>query len=82
MHKYVLLVTGPHPYLQGGPKIEEFEITQAEIEENREGSESDEEVISYLLDEACAEWEQRWCRAQAFTLGQYKIICPDFKSSI
>ena len=82
MHKYVLLITGPHPYLKGGPKIEKFEITQEEIDECREGDESDEEVIDYILDEACAEWEQRWCRAQVFTEVQWKNFASDFFKSI
>jgi hypothetical protein len=72
MYKYVILITGPHPYLEGGPKIEEFTITQDEISELREGDETDEEVIEYILEEACAEWEQRWCKAQVFTKTQWK----------
>ena len=79
MYKYVLLITGPIEYLKDGPKIEKLEITQDEIDECREEGESDEEVIDYILEEACAEWEQRWCHAQVFTLGQWGILQPNFE---
>ena len=79
MHKYILLISGPITYLKEGPKIEKFIITQEEIDECREEGESDEEVIEYILEEACAEWEQRWCRAQAFTESQWRVVQPKFE---
>jgi len=82
MNKFFLIVTGPHPYLKEGPKIEEYTITQEEIEENREGDESDDEVIDYLLEEAVAEWEQRWCKAIVLdetTFRALKKSCLDFQ---
>jgi hypothetical protein len=79
MHKYILLISGPITYLKEGPKIEKFIITQEEIDELREGGESDEEVIDYILEEACAEWEQRWCRAQVFTESQWRVVQPAFE---
>ena len=81
MHKYVALITGPKEYLKEEVRVETFEITQEEIDECREGDESDEQVIDYILDEYHNAWEQRWCRAQVVTLGQYKIIHPDFQES-
>jgi len=80
-NKYVALVTGPKEYLKEEVLVEQFEISQAEIDECREGEESDEEVIAYILEEYENEWAQRWCHVQLFTLGQYKIIRPDFKWS-
>jgi len=79
MHKYVMLISGPITYLKDGPKIEKFEITQEEINDCREGDEGDDEVINYILEEACAEWEQRWCRAQVFTLAQWRVVQPAFE---
>ena len=82
MHKYVAIIQGPKEYLKEEVLVEEFAITQEEIDECREEGEEDDEVIEYILEEYCNAWEQRWCRAQVFTLGQYRIIRPDFKSSI
>jgi hypothetical protein len=79
MYKYVAIVKGPKEYLKEEVLVETFEITQEEIDECREDGESDEQVIDYILDEYAAEWEQRWCHAQVFTLGQYRIIRPDFQ---
>ena len=78
-HKFVALVTGPKEYLKEEVLVEPFEITQEEIDECREGEESDEEVIEYILEEYGNAWGQRWCHAQVFTLGQYRIISPDFQ---
>jgi hypothetical protein len=78
MHKYVAVVQGPEPYLKGGVLIERFEITKEEIDECRDGDEYDEEVIEYIIEEYHNAWEQRWCRAQLFTIGQYRIIDPNF----
>ena len=80
--KFFLIVTGPHPYLKEGPKIEEYIITQEEIEENREGDEPDSEIIQYLLDEAVAEWEQRLCKAIVLDEASFlalKKSGPDFQ---
>lgn len=82
MHKYVAIIQGPVEYLKEGVLVEEFKITQEEIDECREDDEDDAQVIDYILEEYHNTWEQGWCHAQVFTLGQYKIICPDFKSSI
>jgi hypothetical protein len=71
MRNYVMIITGPKEYLKDSPKIEKFTITQEEIDELREGEESDDEVIEYILEEVCAEWEQRWCKAQVFTENQW-----------
>ena len=82
MHKFFLIITGPHPYLQAGPKIDEYSISQEEIDENREDDESDDEVINYLLGEAIAEWEQRWCRAFVLSEEEFKYLkksCLDFQ---
>lgn len=76
--KYVAVITGPVEYLNSKTRIETFEITQEEIDECREEGESDEQVIDYILEEFNNEWEQRWCRAHVFTLGQYRILNPDF----
>lgn len=81
MNRYVAIVKGPKEYLKGEVLIETFEITQEEIDECREEGESDEEVIEYIIEEYHNEWEQRWCHAQVFTLGQYRIIHPDFQWS-
>lgn len=78
MHKYVALVRGPKEYLKEEVLIEKFEITQEEIDECREQGESDEEVIDYIIEEYHNTWEQRWCHAQLFTIGQYRIIDPNF----
>lgn len=72
MKKFFLIVTGPHVYLQNGPKIEDFSISQEEIDETREDGESDDDVINYLLEEAVAEWEQRWCQAIVLTEEEFK----------
>lgn len=79
MHRYIAIVKGPKEYLKEEVLLEKFEITQEDIDEFREREESDDEVIDYIVEEYCNEWEQRWCHAQVFTLGQYKIIYPDFQ---
>lgn len=82
MHKFFLIITGPHQCLQSGPKIEEYSISQEEIDESREDDESDDEVINYFLGEAIAEWEQRWCRAIVLSEEEFKSLkksCLDFQ---
>lgn len=82
MKKFFLIVTGPHQYLKNSPKIEEYSISQEEIDESREDDESDDEVINYLLGEAVAEWEQRWCRAIVLSEEEFKALkksCLNFQ---
>lgn len=68
---YKMIVTGPAVYLPELVKVEDIEITQDEIEEAMEDGESEDDAISYILNEAIAEWEQRWCRAIIITVEQY-----------
>jgi hypothetical protein len=82
MYKYVALVTGPKEYLKEEVLIETFEITQEEIDDCRESEESDEQVIEYIIEDYNNGWEQRWCRAQVFTLSQYRIVDPFFEWKI
>ena len=79
MHKLVAIIQGPKEYLKREVRVERFEITQEEIDECREGDESDAEVLEYITEEYCNEWAQRWCNVQLFTLAQYRIIDPTFE---
>jgi hypothetical protein len=48
---FYLLVTGPKVYLPGGRKLEKIEITQEDIDDTREGDESDEDVLNYFIED-------------------------------
>ena len=67
--KYKAIITGPKEYLPGGVLMEEFVITQDDINEylGEEDSETEEDAINYYKEEYIAEWAQRWCNAQLIT---------------
>ena len=67
--KYKAIITGPKEYLPGGVLMEEFVITQDDINEylGEEDSETEEDAINYYKEEYIAEWAQRWCTAQLLT---------------
>ena len=71
---FYLLVTGPKVYLPGGRKLEKIEITQEDIDEMREGDESDQDVIDYIINDAIAEWKQGWCKAVVITEDDYNKL--------
>lgn len=75
--KFYLLVTGPTEYLPGGSKVEEYEITQEEIEESREEGETDHDVINYFIEEEIAAWEQHWCKAVVISEEQYHKLATE-----
>lgn len=72
--KFKAIITGPEAYLPGGAKVEDFEITEEDVLEVIEENESSEDVIKYLKDEYCAEWEQHWCAVQLIPLEKYNEI--------
>ena len=72
--KFKAIITGPKEYLPGRVKIEDFEITEQDVLESIEEDESSEEVINYLKEEYCAEWEQRWCKVNLIPLEEYEDI--------
>ena len=67
--RYRAIVTGPKEYLPGEVLIEEFVITQEDINEylGEDGSETEEDAINYYKEEYIAEWAQRWCNVQLIT---------------
>jgi hypothetical protein len=71
---FYLLVTGPKVYLPGGSKLEKIEITQEDIDDTREGDESDEDVLNYFIEEEIAAWEQGWCKAVVITEDDYNKL--------
>lgn len=71
---FYLLITGPKPYLPGGPRYEKLVITQEDIDEAREEGESDDEVVEYIIEEEIATWEQHWCQASVLTEDEYKKL--------
>lgn len=83
--KFKAIVTGPKEYLGSKVLIEDFEITEEDVLEVIEDGESSEDVIAYLKDEYCNEWEQRWCKVTLLTLEEFeevkKIILDSFFSS-
>jgi hypothetical protein len=71
---FYLLVTGPKVYLPGGRKLEKIEITQEDIDDTREGDESDEDVLNYFIEEEISAWEQNWCKAVVITEDEYNKL--------
>ena len=67
--RYKAIVTGPKEYLPGGVLMEEFVITQEDINEylGEEDSENTNVAINYYKEEYIAEWAQRWCNVQLIT---------------
>ena len=62
--------------------IEEFTISEEDIEDYL--SEDDgtvEEAIEYFMDEYSAEWEQRWCNVQFYTMEEFEKI-SNYKPSL
>jgi hypothetical protein len=72
--KYKAIITGPKEYLKDGFLVEDFEITEEEVLEVIEEDESSEDVIDYLIQEYCAEWEQRWCKVSLVTEEEFEKI--------
>jgi hypothetical protein len=71
---FYLLVTGPKVYLPGGRKLEKIEITQEDIDDTREGDESDEDVLNYFIEDEISAWEQHWCKAVVITEDEYNKL--------
>lgn len=69
-HVFYIIATGK--IIPTGSKVERIVITEDEIEECREDGESDDDVINYILEDSCAEWEQKFCRAIVITPQQYE----------
>jgi len=67
--KYKAIITGPKEYLPGGVKVEEFVITQEDINEylSEDDSETEEDAIEYYKEDYIAAWEQGWCKVQLLT---------------
>jgi hypothetical protein len=67
--KYKAIITGPKEYLPFGVRIEEFEITQEEIDDYlaEDDSETEEDAINYYKEDYIASWEQNWCKVQLLT---------------
>jgi len=60
MRHYKKITVGPSPYISG-PEVEDFTISDDEIEESREDGDSDDDVINYLLQDEVFSAEQRFC---------------------
>jgi hypothetical protein len=71
--KYKAIITGPKEYLPGGVLMEEFVITQENINEylGEDDSETEEDAINYYKEEYIAEWAQRWCNVQL--INKYEV---------
>jgi hypothetical protein len=71
--RYKAIVTGPKEYLPGGVLMEEFVITQEDINEylSEDDSETEEDAINYYKEEYIAEWAQRWCNVQL--INKYEV---------
>jgi hypothetical protein len=76
--KYKAIVTGPKEYLPGGILVEEFVITQEDINEylSEDDSETEEDAINYYKEEYIAVWAQRWCNAQL--INEDKVIDHEY----
>ena len=80
--KYIAVITGPKEYLPGGKLIEEFTISEEDIEDYlSEDVGTVEEAIEYFMDEYSAEWEQRWCNVQFYTMEEFEKI-SNYKPSL
>lgn len=77
--RYRAIVTGPKEYLPGEVLIEEFVITQEDINEYlcENDSETEEDAINYYKEEYIAEWAQRWCNAVLFTENGLPLFDDD-----
>ena len=78
--KYKAIITGPKEYLPGGVKVEEFVITQEDINEylSEDDSETEEDAINYYKEDYIAEWEQGWCKVQLLTKDESENVLPLF----
>jgi hypothetical protein len=78
--KYKAIITGPKEYLPGGIKVEEFVITQEDINEylSEDDSETEEDAIEYYKEDYIAAWEQGWCKVQLLTKDEYENVLPLF----
>jgi hypothetical protein len=67
--KYIAIITGPKEYLPGGVKVEEFVITQEDIDDylEEDDSETEEDAINYYKEDYIAAWTQGWCNVQLLT---------------
>lgn len=72
--KFKVIITGPKEYFPERLRVEDFEITEQEVLEVIEEGETSEDVIEYLKEEYCAEWEQHWCRAVILSLEDFEKI--------
>jgi hypothetical protein len=77
--RYKAIVTGPKEYLPGEVLIEEFVITQEDINEylGEDDSETEEDAINYYKEEYIAVWAQRWCNAVLFTENELPLFDDD-----
>ena len=71
--RYKAIVTGPKEYLPGGVLMEEFVITQEDINEylSEDDSETEEDAIEYYKEDYIAVWAQRWCNVQL--INKYEV---------
>ena len=69
-----MIITGDKVYLPEGPTVSTLTIDQEEIDESREDGQTDEEVITNILNSHQDEWSQGWCNATIVTPEDAMII--------
>lgn len=71
--RFKAIVEGPKEYLKNGVLIEDFEITEQDIEDFLEEGEGEtrEEAIEYFKEEYCSAWEQRWCKVSLIGMDEF-----------
>lgn len=69
--RFKAIVEGPKEYLKNGVLIEDFEITEEDIEDFLEDGGTREEAIEYFKEEYCSAWEQRWCKVSLIGMDEF-----------
>lgn len=68
--EFKAIITGPEEYLPNGVKVEDFVITEDDINDIIDECEDREDAIAYIKEEYCAEWEQHWCNVSLVPAGK------------
>jgi len=77
---FYLVITGPESIIPEGVKIEKMVITPEDIEEAREDeSETEDDIINYIIDDEAGGWEQSFCRVQVMDEKKYEKFIKGIK---
>lgn len=78
---FYLVITGPESIIPEGVKIEKMVITPEDIEEAREDeSETEDDIINYIIDDEAGGWEQRFCRIQVMSEEKFEEFVKGIKT--